>query len=159
MISLNEQAGHATGSVLFRVGYIKKERLRSMKKGVPMQSIRAVTLSLLMSVFVGNVYADDRPDHFSGKASETLEQASSNFSEGNRRLAEILSKEEISMADMASIHKLTYTLENALERIEEEYDQLAAQLEALHLASEGADIGLARKLGDTYLESAEPFKD
>lgn len=129
-----------------------------MKTGVPTRSIRAMTLSLLLSVVVGNVYAVDRPDHFAGKASETLEQASSNFSESNRRLAEILSKEEISMAEMASIHELTYTLENALERIEEEYDQLAAQLEALHLASEGVDIGLARKLGDTYLESAGRFK-
>ena len=130
-----------------------------MQNEVPKKSVHILTLCLLLSILFGNSYAQDRPDHFAGLASETLEQAVSNFSESNRLLAEILSKEEISMADMASMHELTYTLENALERIQAEYSLLAEQLEDLHLASEGTDTDLARALGDTYLENAERFED
>jgi septal ring factor EnvC (AmiA/AmiB activator) len=101
--------------------------------------------------------ADERPDHFEGRASDTLEQALANLAEANREVAEILAQEEIAMADMARIHQLTYTLENALERIDEDYDQLEEQLEALHLASEGADPERARELGETYLNNAERF--
>ena len=104
------------------------------------------------------VQADERPDHYEGKSAETLEQALINFSETNARVAEILAQDELTLIDLANIHELTYTLENALERMDEEYDLMQAQLEELHLASEGADIEHARELGQTYLENAERFE-
>lgn len=110
-----------------------------------------------LTLFASGLWADERPDHFEGKASETLEQALSNFSETNRQLADILAQDEISMADMARIHELSYTLENALQRIDKEYDRLAEQLEELHLASEGGETERTRDLATTFLENAERF--
>ncbi len=119
-------------------------------------SISALYASLVL-LTAQSAVADERPDHFEGLTSETLEQALANLVEANREVAEILAQDEISLADMASIHELTYTLENALERIDEEHDAMEEQLEALHLASEGADIERARELGETYLNNAERF--
>ena len=117
-----------------------------------------VPAALLFGLSMG-VYAhdDERPDHFEGEASETLEEAQARFAETNRRIADILAQDEVTMLDMAEIHKLTYTLENAIERIDQEYDRLEEQLEALHLASEGADVARVRSLADTYLKNAGRF--
>ncbi|MDZ7811053.1 MAG: DUF6746 family protein [Arhodomonas sp.] len=74
-------------------------------------------------------YADERPEHFEGKPSETLEEALSNLGEYNERLTAILEKGEVSSEDHARIHELTYTLENALARIDEEVGEMAEDLE------------------------------
>ena len=60
---------------------------------------------------------------------ETMEQALANFSEYNARLAALLEQDELTMADLAQIHQLTYTLENALERINDDLEDLAETLE------------------------------
>mgnify|MGYP001119301404 CR=1 FL=1 len=124
--------------------------------------MKTLKLALYASLVLSTTQAamaDERPDHFEGRVSDTLQQAMANLTEANREVAEILAQDEISMTDMARIHELTYTLENALERIDEDYDQLAEQLEALHLASEGADIERARELGEIYLGNAERFPE
>jgi len=101
--------------------------------------------------------ADDRPDHYRGEAADSLEQALANLAEYNARIADILAQEEVTLTDLARIHELTYTVENALERIDDEYDALEDQLEELHLATEAADIERAQQLGRTYLENASRF--
>jgi len=116
----------------------------------------AASLSMLVAQ---SAIADDRPDHFEGRASDTLDEALANLTEANQEVASILAKEEVSMTDMARIHELTYTLENALERIDEEYDELEEQLEALHLASEGGESERVRELGKTYLDKSERFQN
>ncbi|NKI34758.1 hypothetical protein HFP89_06225 [Wenzhouxiangella sp. XN79A] len=103
------------------------------------------------------ILADERPDHFRGAPSESLEQARQNFAETTARIDDVLARGELTPADLAAVHELTYTLENALERIDEEYDRLEEQLEELHLASEGADTERARELGQRYLENARRF--
>ena len=103
--------------------------------------------------------ADERPDHYEGKPSETLEQALTNFSETNAHIAKILAQDEVTLTDMEKIHEMTYTLENALERIDEEYAVLQEQLEEFHLASEGADVEHARGLGQIYLDNADRFPE
>ncbi|HSH28776.1 MAG TPA: DUF6746 family protein [Thiohalobacter sp.] len=97
--------------------------------------------------------ADDRPAHYAGEPAETLEQAVTNLSEYNTRLARILEQSELSSKDLHEIHQITYTLENALERLEEEVEELAEVLEEVHLASENADVGTVRARGSLYLES------
>ena len=62
--------------------------------------------------------ADERPDHYKGESSATLEQALANLSSHNTQLAAILAKDELGPEDTAKIHELTYTLENALEQFE-----------------------------------------
>lgn len=39
-----------------------------------------------------------------------------NFSEYNQRLAELLTQDELAITDLGTVHELTYTLENALNR-------------------------------------------
>ncbi|MCC5858970.1 MAG: hypothetical protein JJT90_12495 [Ectothiorhodospiraceae bacterium] len=98
--------------------------------------------------------ADQRPDHFQGLPANTLEDALTNFSEYNGRLAALLDTDQFTDEDMVRIHQLTYTLENALEKIIADLDALADTLEELHLASETARYEDARRHGRAYLDVA-----
>jgi len=99
-----------------------------------------------------------RIDHFDGEPAETLDEALANFTEYNRRLAAMLESESLDAGDLQQIHRLSYTLENALERIDVEIDALAATLEALHLASEQADFDATERSGRQYLETARKLE-
>ncbi|MGQ0792801.1 MAG: DUF6746 family protein [Deltaproteobacteria bacterium] len=113
-------------------------------------------LLMLFASFTAISAADgERPDHFKGKPAETLKQAVANFSEGNSKLAAILSKSKLAPDDIIMVHELTYTLENALEKINNEFAALADTLESLHLASEKADYNAAKKHGAAYLKTAQ----
>lgn len=116
-------------------------------------------LTLVLSIFILicitlNTQAGERVDHFEGKPANTLEEAVTNFSEYNKKLKEILNKEEITGEDMFKIHQLTYTIENALQKINEEMDAMAVSLENLHISSETGDLGGIKKHGDEYTSSA-----
>jgi len=128
--------------------------LRDQSSEVPMKLfLKAVSLALFLGV-CAVVTADGRADHFTGLPADTLEQAAANFSEYNTRLAAILGRNELTAEDMHNIHVLTYTLENALERINAELAVLADTLEELHVASETADYEGAKKHGAAYLNTA-----
>jgi septal ring factor EnvC (AmiA/AmiB activator) len=105
----------------------------------------------------GAVFAsdDDRPDHFEGEPSKTLEQAVRNFSEYNQKLAGMLQQQNLSAEDIYKIHNLTYTLENALHKIEDEVEELEEVLEEVHKASERADGDTVSTRGKVYLEKAQ----
>lgn len=94
----------------------------------------------------------DRADHFEGKPADTLAEAVANMSEYNKQLAAILAQEALSPQDMHNVHQLTYTLENALERIHAELGDLAELLEAVHVASETSDTDAVLKQGALYLD-------
>ncbi len=98
--------------------------------------------------------ADERPDHFKGKPSDTLEQAVANFSEYNQKLKTILAGELTPLA-MVEIHELTYTLEVALEKIHAETGKLKDVLEEVHVASEHMDTATAKTRGDSYIKAAQ----
>lgn len=97
---------------------------------------------------------DDRPEHFKGEASENLDQALANLGSYNRKLAALLAEESLSTAQLHEVHVLTYTLENALERIEEEVEAMAEDLEAVHVASEHADPDTVKSRGKAYLDAS-----
>jgi hypothetical protein len=109
----------------------------------------ATTLGLTLPAL-----ADDLPGHYEGKPAETLDQAVTNFSQYNVKLAEILDKPELSSRDLHEIHQITYTLENALYRLEEEVEELAEVLEEVHVASENADAETVQSKGRDYLETS-----
>lgn len=98
---------------------------------------------------------DDRPEHFEGERSETLEQALDNLREYNARLSAIVERDELTAAEMAEIHELSYTLENALERIDDEVDELAEVLEEVHIASEEMNRDTVRKQAPAYLQGSQ----
>ena len=117
-----------------------------------------LTLTLLAVTFLTSLsmtaHAEDRPDHYKGEKSETLEQAVKNFSEYNGKLEALLSKDKLSDADMATVHQLTYTLENALNKIKGELDSLSETLEVVHKASETVDADTTLKKGREYLSTS-----
>ncbi len=107
------------------------------------------------AALVAPVQADERVTHYEAKPSETLDEAVTNFSEYNRLLADVLKKEQLSVDDLEQIHQLTYTLEIALAKINEEMAGLPETLERLHLSSEAHNADEARGVGETYLETAQ----
>lgn len=100
------------------------------------------------------VQADSRPDHFKGLPADTLQEAVANFSEYNKKLEAMLEK-GFSRRDMGEVHQMTYTLENALEKIHQEVTELVDTLEDLHVASEGTDPEEMRRKAEIYLEPAQ----
>lgn len=102
----------------------------------------------------GAAPASDDVEHYEGKSAETLEQAVANFSAYNGKLAAILEQKELTPQDLATVHQLTYTLENALERIKQDLSDLAETLEEIHLASERADAEAVSSNGASYLDTA-----
>ncbi len=93
----------------------------------------------------------ERPHHYKGEPSETLEQAVKNFSEYNTRLEAALAEEPLDLAKLDAIHQLTYTLENALDKIKADLGELSETLEAVHKASEHGDAETAKREGANYL--------
>ena len=96
----------------------------------------------------------ERPEHFKGKPSETLSAALTNFDEYNAQLSALIKKSDLKPADMVKVHELTYTLENALEKIRSELETLAETLEEVHIASERLDAETVRTQGRRYLTTA-----
>lgn len=109
---------------------------------------------LAVSVAVSGIaVADERPDHFKGLPSPDLQTAVANFSEYNNRLEEILAG-ELTDTDLVKIHELTYTLENALEKMNDEMEELAETLEEIHVATETFDRDALKEVAPGYLETS-----
>lgn len=109
-----------------------------------------VSLLGCASLVMAPLAFSDEVEHFEGEPSETLEQAVSNFEEYNQKLEQIL-EGDLTPEAMNEVHQLTYTLENALGKINEEFDTLADTLESIHLASERADSDTVKTSGEEYL--------
>lgn len=118
-----------------------------------MKLIPAIAATLFALTLTAS--ADERVDHYEAKPSETLEQAVTNFAEYNAKLAEVLKKDKLSGDDLEQIHQLTYTLEVALAKINDEMAALPPILERLHLSSEAHNEAEARGVGKVYLETAQ----
>lgn len=95
-----------------------------------------------------------RVDHFKGMPADTLDEALANLSAYNAELEQMLANPELDAMTLHSVHELTYTLENALERLILELQDLADTLEEVHVASEQADAETVRNKGNEYLETA-----
>ena len=113
---------------------------------------KGAVLAVSLAV-VGGVMAEERPDHFQGLAAPDLQAAVANLSEYNNRLEKILSG-DLSDADMSAAHELTYTLENALEKIIIDLEELAETLEKVHVASETFNRDALKEASPAYLDTA-----
>ena len=110
-------------------------------------------LALVISLsFSAQSFAEEeRVQHFKGLPSPDLASAVKNFSEYNDLLTKQLSG-EVNPATMAEIHQLTYTLEVALEKINQEVAALADTLEEIHIASETNEPVTMAVKGKEYLQ-------
>ena len=113
-----------------------------------------VATALVALGLSGAVQAQERPDHFKGEASPTLEDAMANLTEYNRQLEAIVAKDTLEPMDAAEVHQLTYTLENALQKIESELEDLQQVLEEVHVASERMEFDVVKQRGRDYLDTA-----
>ncbi|RUO79235.1 DUF6746 family protein [Pseudidiomarina taiwanensis] len=113
--------------------------------------ISAVALALALASAT-SIASDKEYRHFKGEPAKNLSQAVHNLTEYNAKLQQLLAKDELSASDMADIHELTYTLENALQRLDDEIDMIEEQLEAVHLGSEAMDRERVKLLGQSYLD-------
>jgi len=111
--------------------------------------VAAVAISLSAASWADS----DRPAHARGEPSETLEQAVSNLSEYNGKLDTLLAKGELNAQDLHEVHMLTYTLENALQKIQADLEETAAVLEEVHIASETNKPEVVKEKGQVYLQS------
>ncbi len=111
--------------------------------------------ALCSGLLATTAQAEERPDHFEGEAADSLAEAVTQFSETNRLLAELLAQEELSNADLGTIHRLSYTLENALAMFDAQLDTMAVDLEEVHLGSESVERERVRTHGEAYLEPAQ----
>lgn len=100
------------------------------------------------------VQAGDEVSHYIAKPSETLEEAVENFVTYNRMLRDVMARDPLNVEDMEEVHELTYTLELALAKINEEMGALPALLEEVHLSSEGDDATVLREAAAPYLARA-----
>ena len=115
---------------------------------------RGLIVAALITLASPAITATERPDHFRGEAAETLPEAVSNFSEYNEKLSALVEKDELTAAELHEVHELTYTLENALAKIQDELEDLAETLEEVHIASEKSDATTVKSKGSEYLETS-----
>lgn len=118
-----------------------------------MTRIAATLLAVSMGI-AAPVKADDDVTHYTAQPSDTMQEAVENFVTHNALMQEVLAKDELSIADMERVHELTYTIEIALARINEELGALPVVLEEVHLASEGDNPDALRDAAEVYLETA-----
>lgn len=120
-----------------------------------MKSMTLLLTALCSALIATTALADERPEHFKGEPAPDLKTAVANFSSYNQELANLLAQDELSPQELAAIHQLSYTLENALGKISDEVDTMAVTLEEVHLGSETNDPARVQENGATYLEAAQ----
>lgn len=116
-------------------------------------SLKLFAAVVALGVSAASWADSDRPAHAKGEPAETLQQAVTNLSEYNTRLEALLERDELTATDMHDVHMLTYTLENALQKIQADLEETAAVLEEVHIASETNEPDVVKEKGQVYLQS------
>ena len=116
--------------------------------------LRFAALAAVLALSFAAGAQDQRISHYSGEPADSMPQALANLAEYNARLQALLAEDEV---DLHTVHELTYTLENALQRIQADLADAAEALEAVHLASEAADAETVKTRGRDYLEVTRPL--
>ncbi len=122
-------------------------------------------MKLLSSLFIlaftvsSYVSADEQYNHFPSLQAPDLKIALCNLQSYNQKLSAITSKDELTATDMVKIHELTYTLENAVARMQSELVKTAENLEKVHKASERLDQKAIATFGQKYFELSNMLAD
>src|SRR5690606_42097519 len=114
-----------------------------------MKSALKLATAAAALIFALPTFADEKYEHFKGEPSKTLAQAVANFSEYNNRLEQVLAG-VLTPEAMNEGHQRTYTLENALGKLEDELVAMAERLEKVHRASERAEATTVKHEDKVY---------
>jgi len=95
---------------------------------------------------------DQQVQHYKAEPAPNLKAAVENLRDYNRKLEQHLDQ-EMTVENMEKIHQLSYTLENALKRMDKDLENIASVLEGMHLASEARNQDKVEGNAETYLEN------
>lgn len=121
-----------------------------------MNAIARTIVFTLATCLSAGALADERIKHAKGLPSPTLAEAVANLDSHNAKLAELLNQ-PLTPQRMDEAHLLSYTLENALKRINTDLADIAESLEAMHIASETNDPETVKRQGQAYLDGIRPL--
>jgi hypothetical protein len=110
---------------------------------------------LLLALLAGPAHAQEAPEEAEGLPAPTLSAAIDNLELENDRLHALLDKEALSEEDHDIIYQLSYTLENALAKIEEEVSATLSRVEELRMGAENREDQPVHEHGRAYLEIME----
>lgn len=110
-------------------------------------------VALASFLLVSTVQADDDYKHFPSLDAPNTQVALCNLAAFNEKLAAIANKKELTPEDMVKVHELTYTLENAVMRLQKDLETIAVDLEKVHKASERLDDQTIKNDGAKYLKA------
>lgn len=109
-------------------------------------------LFALFGMFATTAYSDEDYDHFASLEAPNTSVAVCNLNSFNKKLQAIVEKSELSAEDMVKVHELTYTLENAVQRLQQDLVDIAVDLEKTHKASEALKQDEVKMAGSAYLD-------
>ncbi|TVP89721.1 MAG: hypothetical protein EA348_07465 [Pseudomonadaceae bacterium] len=115
--------------------------------------ILATTVAALASLSLPTFATgdNDRAAHYQAERSDSTEQAVSNLRSSNQQLAALIGG-ELSDNDMHDIHKLSYTLEDTLQRLIDDLQLLHDTVADMHWATESMQADAVTDYGAAYLE-------
>jgi DNA repair ATPase RecN len=113
--------------------------------------VTSVIASLIITV--SSAQADEKYKHFPSLDSADTATALCNLEEFNKKLQAIVNKDDLTPEDMVKVHELTYTLENAVVRLQKDLETIAVDLENVHKASERLDNNTIKGSGKDYLDA------
>ena len=106
-----------------------------------------------LGVLLSNAQADEKYSHFPSLESADTASALCNLEVFNKKLQTLIKKDKLTPEDMVKVHELTYTLENAVIRLQKDLKTVAVDLENVHLASERLDKDTIKDSGKGYLDA------
>lgn len=111
-------------------------------------------LTLLATFFSTALLATD-VDHFKGQPSTDLKSALCNLQKFDKKLKVVTKQTPITASDMAKIHQLTYTLEVAIQKVQQELEIAAEELEKVHKGSESMNSQQVKTAAEKYLNRTQ----
>jgi len=93
---------------------------------------------------------DERVEHYAGKEVESKQAAVKILRTYNARLEKRIGG-ELTPETMNAIHKMSYTMENALAKLDGDLDGAAQSLERMHLSSERMETDAVKRHAQAYL--------
>ena len=114
-----------------------------------------LTIAGLIFFTTSVAHADEKYSHFPSLQAPTTSAALCNLAAYNQKLQAIVNKKELSPEDMVKVHELTYTLENAVIKLQKNLETIAVDLEKVHKASEHLDQKVIKGSGDKYLAATQ----
>ncbi len=117
-------------------------------------SLRKTFTAMILAVATVSVAHATDVRHFKGEKPETLAEAFAIIEKYNAQLEGRI-QYELTPYTMAEIHQMSYSLENALQFIEEHLDTTQENLEKVHIASETNDPETVQAKGKEYLQGTK----